>query len=237
MKKSIDIKALLILTTTFVIFAAVGTVSHEYGHILVAEFLGYETTLFYDSMTYYNEELVEKREKIYSEYKNEIEGNTDFEKKEEYRRLTKKLISNGFWITLGGPIQTIFTGLIGLIVLILRKNRYKEFGLKWIDWLAVFLSLFWLREVFNLAMSIAFELISPDGSFFSGDEVYISRGLGLWEGTIPLLLGALGILVSAYVIFRIIPQQIRLTFFVSGLLGGGLGFVLWVDILGPILLP
>lgn len=237
MKKSIDIKALLILTTTFVIFTAVGTVSHEYGHILVAEFLGYETTLFYDSMTYYNEELVEKREKIYSEYKNEIEGNTDFEKKEEYRRLTKKLISNGFWITLGGPIQTIFTGLIGLIVLILRKNRYKEFGLKWIDWLAVFLSLFWLREVFNLAMSIAFELISPDGSFFSGDEVYISRGLGLWEGTIPLLLGALGILVSAYVIFRIIPHQIRLTFLVSGLLGGGLGFVLWMDILGPILLP
>jgi hypothetical protein len=110
-------------------------------------------------------------------------------------------------------------------------------GDKWIDWLAVFLSLFWLREVFNLAMSIAFELISPDGSFFSGDEVYISRGLGLWEGTIPLLLGALGILVSAYVIFRIIPPQIRLTFFVSGLLGGGLGFVLWVDILGPILLP
>lgn len=237
MKKSIDIKALFILTTTFVIFTAVGTVSHEYGHILIAEYLGYETTLFYDSMTYYNEELVEKREKIYSEYKNEIEGNTDFEKKDEYRRLTKKLISNGFWITLGGPIQTIFTGLIGLFVLLLRKNRYKEFGLKWIDWLAVFLTLFWLREVFNLAMSIAFELISPDGSFFSGDEVYISRGLGLWEGTIPLLLGALGILVSTYVIFRIIPQQIRLTFFVSGLLGGGLGFVLWMDILGPILLP
>ncbi len=237
MKKSIDIKALLILTTTFVIFTAVGTVSHEYGHILVAEYLGYETTLFYDSMTYYNEELVKKREKIYSEYKNEIEGNTDFEKKDEYRRLTKKLISNGFWITLGGPIQTIFTGLIGLFVLILRKNQYKEFGLKWIDWLAVFLSLFWLREVFNLAISLVFELISPDGSFFSGDEVYISRGLGLWEGTIPLLLGTLGILVSAYVIFRITPPQIRLTFLVSGLLGGGLGFVLWMDVLGPILLP
>lgn len=237
MKKSIDIKALLILTTTFVIFTAVGTVSHEYGHILVAKYLGYETTLFYDSMTYDNEELLKKREKIYSKFKNEIEGNTDFEKKEEYRRLNKKLISNGFWITLGGPIQTIFTGLIGLFVLLLRKNQYKEFGLKWIDWLAVFLSLFWLREVFNLAMSIAFELIYPDGSFFSGDEVYISRGLGLWEGTIPLLLGALGILVSAYVIFRIIPPQIRLTFLVSGLLGGGLGFVLWMDILGPILLP
>ena len=39
----IDIKNLLILSLVFILFTAIGTVSHEYGHIIVAKSLGYET--------------------------------------------------------------------------------------------------------------------------------------------------------------------------------------------------
>ncbi len=205
MKITIDIKSLLVLTATFVVFTAIGTVSHEYGHIIVAKYLGYETTLHYGSMSY--------------------------DKGAEISH------SNVFWITVGGPLQTTLTGFIGLLVIFLRRNLIKEIGLRWVDWLAVFMSLFWLREVFNLLMSIAYELISPNGSYFGGDEVFISYGMDLWEGTIPILLGVMGLLISIFVIFRVVPNRLRLTFIVSGFLGGVLGFILWMYILGPKLLP
>ena len=106
-------------------------------------------------------------------------------------------------------------------------------GLKIIDWLAVFLSLFWLREFFNLAMSIGHEIISPNGTWFGGDEKNISQGFEIWSGTFPIILGLLGLLISIFVIFKIIPNKIRLTFILSGFIGGIIGFILWMNIIGP----
>ena len=45
MKTSIDIKKFLVLTLAFILFTAIGTLSHEYGHIIVAKKLGYQTKL------------------------------------------------------------------------------------------------------------------------------------------------------------------------------------------------
>lgn len=236
MKITFDIKHLIILTFAFIVFTAIGTVTHEYGHILVAKYFRYETTLHYGSMNYssaLNERLVE----IYYQNKTAIENDKYFDQKNEYENEIKNLQSNGLWITIGGPLQTILTGLIGLTILFIRKSQIKAFGLKIIDWLAVFLSLFWLREVFNLVTSIGSELISPEGSYFGGDEKYISYGLNLWEGTIPIILGLFGLIISLFVIFKIIPNRLRLTFIVSGFIGGVVGFILWMDILGPKLLP
>jgi hypothetical protein len=53
METRIDIKSLFILTIVFILFTAIGTVSHEYGHISVAKIYGYETSLHYGSMNYY----------------------------------------------------------------------------------------------------------------------------------------------------------------------------------------
>lgn len=236
MKITIDIKSLLILTFAFVLFTAIGTVSHEYGHIIVAKYFGYETTLHYGSMNY-NSELNEKLIEIYNENKTEIENNTYFDQKNEYDNGIKKLQSNGLLVTIGGPLQTTLTGTIGLIILFFRRKKIKIYGLKIIGWLAVFLSLFWLREVFNVVMSIGSEIISPNGSYFSGDEKFISYSLNLWEGTISTILGVIGLIVSLFVIFIIIPNRMRLTFILSGLLGGIIGFILWMNLLGPKLLP
>ncbi|MBZ9632637.1 hypothetical protein LB465_17805 [Salegentibacter sp. LM13S] len=236
MKITFDIKYFLILTHAFIVFTAIGTVSHEYGHILVAKYLGYETTLHYGSMNYnsdLNEELVE----IYIQNETAIENDGYFDKKNEYENGIKKLQSNGLWITIGGPLQTILTGLIGLTILLIRKSQIRAFGLKIIDWLAIFLSLFWLREVFNLVTSVGSEITSPVGSYFGGDEKFISFGLNLWEGTIPIILGFFGLLISLFVIFKIIPNRLRLTFILSGLIGGIIGFILWMDIIGPKILP
>ena len=205
MNISINIKSLLILTFVFILFTTIGTVSHEYGHIIVAKALGYETTLHYGSMN----------------YDSGIE----------------KLKSNGLLVTIGGPFQTILTGTIGLLILLWRRKLIYQNGLKVLDWLAVFLSLFWLREVFNLVMSLSGEVISPNGTWFSGDELYISQGLNLWSGTVSIILGTIGMTVTIYVIFKIIPKKIRPTFIISGLIGGIVGFILWMNIIGPKILP
>lgn len=234
---TISIRPLFILTFSFILFTAVGTVSHEYGHIMVARSLGYTTSLHYGSMNYENSQLNDELENIYNEYQTEIQNGSDFEKKAEYESGIAKLRSDDLLVSLGGPLQTTLTGTIGLLILIWRRKKIHLNGLKTGDWLAVFLALFWLREVFNLLMSITRELISPDGTWFGGDELHISQGLNLWPGTIPIIMGVLGMAISIYVVFVIVPKNLRLTLIISGLMGGINGFALWMNGIGPVLLP
>ena len=232
----VDYKKLLFLTIAFVVFTPIGTITHEYGHILAAKYLGYETTLHYGSMNYKNSQLSLRLKEIYELNKEAINNNQYFRDIEEYNDLIVNRKQDILWVRLGGPLQTIITGVIGLLVLYYRQTRLKG-SFSFIDWLAVFLSLFWLREVFNLFMSITIELIKPNGSFFGGDEKKISELLELWPGTLSISLGLIGILISIYIIFKVIPYKLRFTFILSGLLGGVIGFVLWVKIFGPTLLP
>jgi len=250
MKISIDIKHLIFISLGFVLFTIIGTVSHEYGHIIVAKSLGYETTLRYVSMSYYPKGYSDDKDVKafknltkdyvgieYDSWPKEIK-----EKAKEYNNILEKRYwneksNNGLFITIGGPLQTTLTGTIGLLILIWRRKSIYKNGMKTLDWLVVFLSLFWLREVFNLVTSIGGELISSNGIWFGGDELHISQELNLWSGTIPIILATLGIAIAIYVIFKIIPKKIRLTFILSGIIGGIMGFILWMNIIGPKILP
>jgi len=250
MKIKIDIKYLKFITLGFILFTVIGTISHEFGHIIVAKSLGYETTLHYGSMNSYPKGYLDDKDVIafrsltkdyvnleYESWPKEVQ-----EKAEEYNNILQKRYWNeksnsGLLVTIGGPFQTILTGTFGLLILIWRRKYIYKNGLKALDWLAVFLSLFWLREIFNLVTSVGGELISPNGNWFGGDELHISQGLNLWTGTIPLILATIGTVIAIYVVFRIIPKKIRLTFILSGFIGGILGFILWMNIIGPKILP
>ena len=70
-----------------------------------------------------------------------------------------------------------------------------------------------------------------------GDELKLASHLGLPEGSIVVATGILGGLIAAYVIITFIPQKKILPFCVSGFLGGISGFVLWLKVLGPIVMP
>lgn len=94
-----------------------------------------------------------------------------------------------------------------------------------------------LRNVFNLVMSFVSEVISPNGSYFGGDEYRISEILNLWIGTVSVVLGFVGLVVSLFIVFWVVPKKIRPTFILSGLIGGTLGFVLWMNVVGPKLIP
>jgi hypothetical protein len=250
MKISIDIKHLIFLTLGFVIFTIIGTVSHEYGHIAIAKSLGYETTLHYGSMNSYLKGYLNDKDVIvfknltkeYVDVKYEFWPKEIKEKAEEYndileRRYWNEKSNDGLFITIGGPLQTTLTGTIGLLILIWRRKIIYKNGMRTLDWLVVFLSLFWLREIFNLVTSIGGELISPNGNWFGGDELHISQELNLWSGAIPIILATLGIAVTICVVFKIIPEKIRLTFILSGIIGGITGFILWMNIIGPKILP
>ena len=195
-------KYFFILSLCFILYVPIGTLCHEYGHILVANFLGYNTILHYNSI-----DTIQKEEGFHS-----------------------------FLITLAGPLQTIITGSIGFLIIFFRRKK-KTDSLNLYDWFYIFLSLFWLRQIFNLIISFLSELNSPNGSFFGGDEPWISEYLGLGKGFFSIFLGFIGLYVLFYIYFRIIPKNNRYTFIMSGFFGGSLGYFLWMKIIGPYILP
>ncbi|MFK8057984.1 MAG: hypothetical protein AB8F78_17790 [Saprospiraceae bacterium] len=233
----IDIQHLIFIALGFVLFTIIGTVSHECGHLVAAKALGYKATLHYGSMDSSNPDLREKVSDIYRQRKIATENKQPIDQNPEHEKTLEKYNSDKLLITLGGPLQTILTGMLGLSFLLFRRRKTHWKQLALVDWLAVFLSLFWLREVFNLAISILGEIISPNGSYFGGDEKRISDLLGLWSGTVPWVSSITGVAICAFVVFKVVPEQLRVTFILGAAIGGVSGFMLWMYLLGPILLP
>ena len=162
MKITIDIKHFLILTAVFILFTVIGTLSHKYGHIAVAKSLGYETKLHYGSMSYYPEGYLNDPDFDAVNALTKDYVNTEYdaipleikEKADEYyeilrMRYSRKENNDSLLIRIGGPLQTILTGVIGLMILIIRRKSIRMNGLKLLDFLAVFLGLFLVKRDFQ----------------------------------------------------------------------------------------
>jgi hypothetical protein len=251
-----NLKFSISIVIAFIVFTIIGTLSHEFGHIAVAKCFGFETTLHYGSMEYFKKGKNEfKKDKlfkelitIYDEFSNEISHNLEYEKKERFLEL-QNILDNKypdiakepsreeeikrFFITLGGPIQTLLTSFFGLFVLGFRDSKNKV-SFQFLDWFAVFLSLFALREVFNFVTAIIKYIIFSKSDFY-GDEFEISRYLEYNQWLIPVLTFILGLSISLYVIYKIIPFKYRFPFVISGFVGGCLGFAIWFGFLGRLL--
>lgn len=231
----------------FIFFTVIGTLTHELGHIAVANFFGYETSLHYGYMKYDYKAIKEdpiylEHQVILKEHRVDLINKIDFPAKTRYLELLDLLKEKyprpkpySFWITLGGPAQTILTSIIGLLILFYRKSKDKpHFVLT--DWLGVFLALFILREVFNWIFAMI-KLLFYGKTKFNGDEFQLSEMLGLPSWTIPTIALIPGVIISLYVIFKVIPLKYRFSFISAGLVGGILGFLIWLEWLGPQLMP
>ena len=194
-----DKKLFTYLSLTFILMTVIGTVSHEYGHYLSAKILGFNSRVNY-GMTI-------------------IEGNQN------------NLISpkERFIITLGGPLQTILTGTLGVALLYLsRKSFYQIEKLSLLQWCYIFTSLFWLRQVSNMFTWVLFYFIN--GKFgVRGDEVKMARYLELPKWSFVLTTALIGVFVLWTVVFKFIPKKNRITFIISGLVGGVSGYILWLE--------
>lgn len=244
------IKFSLYVVLAFIVFTVVGTLTHELGHIAVAKYFGYKTYLSYGSMYYvsygYEDDIDTKElKKLNKDYLDKgvlIPEDLD-DKSLKYNNSLNEKIQHKFpenkrhslLISIGGPAQTILTCFIGLLILFIRKSK-ERLVFQVSDWLGVFLSLFILREVFNTVMA-TFTVLFSESSQFYGDEFRISRLLGLNQWVIPILTLIIGLAISTYIIFKVIPLQQRFSFIISGLIGGVLGFLIWFGFLGQLVFP
>lgn len=203
----VDFRLFTYLAIVFIFTTALGTVLHEYGHFIVAEFLGITAQVHY--------------------------GFTSFVFDENYRNLSKW---DQFLITVGGPLQTISTGILGLILLhTSRKNSQTQF-LNFKSWIYVFMSLFWLRQSANFIMWMI-EYFLTNQISTNSDEVKLAAYLNMPLWFFTALGGIVGFAVALFVIFKYVPISQRFTFIVSGFVGGLLGYIIWLESLGKILMP
>lgn len=232
-----NIKLFVFLSLAFIISTVVGTISHEYGHYAVAKYLGHSATVSYGYTNWNDKATDQFMDSTYLNYSKEIELQLDFPEKNKFYLIRQQQIKDGFWITFGGPFQTMFTGTLGfLFVFYQRKKIQNANTLSFSQWIIIFLSLFWLRQLANLVTWVA-------GYFFkgrfplNGDEIGLAIHLGLPMGSISIItaLIALGLLI--FIIFKILPVNIRVTFILAGLVGGIFGYFFWLSWMGPILLP
>ncbi len=201
----LDMRLFIWLFLSFICATVMGTLTHELGHYVVAEFLGYDADFHYGATGI---------------VKGPVNGKP----------------SDGFWITSGGPIQTMLTGSIGLLlILICRKSFSLSIALSGWQWFLVFIALFWLRQTANLWTWIGGYLLR--GNFSGrGDEILLAKYLGLSNWLILTFTGLIGWTVLTIITFKVVPVKQRLTFLVSGLLGGIVGYILWLDVLGKVII-
>lgn len=243
-------RLLIGLLAGFISFTIAGTLSHEAGHFVVAKYCGFDASIHYgytsfDQMpTAFKQtddtiralhdkyKLVRKRGRHYI-----LSDSIDFPEKRQYEALIRRQQQTLFLIDLGGPLQTMLTGTAGFVLLTSNRRWWaKKKELAKLVWVIVFATLFWLRQSFNLAMATYGALVG--GSWPSQmDETKLAIHLHLWPATISLVTGLTGLSVLAFVTLRVIPAKQRLTFIVSGLVGGSFGFWFWLIWLGPIVMP
>ncbi len=202
----IDIKLFIYLVVGFIVATIVGTLSHEIGHWVTAKLLGYNAGFNYATM------WLEDSEKEVTQFNRNL-------------------------IIAGGPIQTMLTGTIGL--LLLYRNRISILSaekLSFGQWIPVFLSLFWLRQLANLATWLAGYFLNGEFSR-SGDEFMLGRIFDFPGWIILASTAMLAVIISLIVISKFIPITQRFTFILAGLIGGILGYYIWLESLGELIFP
>ncbi len=237
MTKTVDIKLSLFLVIGFILFTAVGTVTHELGHYSFAKLLGHDASINYAYTQWDDKERSNYLDSVEARYSNEISNGINYPQKQQYETMLAKEKHDGFIIALGGPLQTMLTGTIGFLILYWNRKKYLTSAqLNFTQWLIIFISLFWLREAFNFMQGILKYMLTghfPD----SNDEARLATSLNMHELSFSLPAAIIGTTILAIVIFKYIPINQRLTFMISGFIGGLLGFYLWLLKFGPILMP
>jgi hypothetical protein len=142
--------------------------------------------------------------------------------------------SQKVWFTLAGPLQTMLTGTIGFIFLNSLPKPTSRLSLG--QWTLVFVTLFWLRQSANFVVGIGTYLLTGKKAE-NGDEIRLSYYLNWPEWSIVSVTGLVGFIVLAFVLFKFIPKSLRLTFILSGLIGGISGYILWLVYFGKLIMP
>ncbi len=203
----IRIKLFAFLFLGFIVATIIGTISHEFGHYLVAKYWGFKSQIHYG-------------------YTSWSTGNV-FENPYHIRHILS--------IALGGPVSTMLTSMVGLVFIFISGSKHKDdLSLSFLQWIYIFLALFSLRFCANLFIWLV-GITRPIPSEI--DEIRIAMYLGWPHLILMILTACIGVCILAIVFFKFIPRRQRLSFLLAGIVGGPAGFVLWLKWLGPLILP
>jgi hypothetical protein len=145
--------------------------------------------------------------------------------------------SDRFWIILGGPLETMLTGSLGLAMILISRERFQTSQkLSFSKWVLIFIALFWLRQLCNFFFGMV-GLIKNGRFPTKGDEQKLDRYFHLPGGTCITISAIFATAILILVIFNFIPKQQRLTFVLSGNVGGLAGYYLWLHSFGKIVMP
>lgn len=228
---SIQPKLLLHLIAAFFLFTIIGTLSHEAGHWLAIREYAKPGSAHIDYRSFSWEDKDGLSDTIIAFDYNAHSP----QEQREYENLFKKYVNRQVRCSAGGPLLTIITGLIGVILLIVsKKTTLKIQPLSNRRWLYVFLALFWLRPVYIL---LAWILMLFTGGRSGSDEIQIAAFLGIPSWITIVTAGLAGTAVVLYVFFRHIPQTIRPTFLLAAVTGCPVSYIMWFYIIGPRVMP
>lgn len=234
MKFQFNLQLYLYLTLGFIIATVAGTQTHEWGHYFAARYFGFDTNLHYASVTYdkVSEQVV--IEAFYNKNKDKILAKETSPEKEHFVKWYQDIKNKYFLITIAGPLQTIVTGTLGLILLLYQRKKIIQKGLQFYEWIVVFLTFFWSRQLGILIQKVVYYVIEHRGR---GDEEKIARYLNINQWVPALTTGIIAFAILFYVVFRILPAKQRFTFLIAGASGCFLGAIIWFGFLGPVILP
>ncbi|MFD2603822.1 hypothetical protein [Flavobacterium suzhouense] len=241
---SFNLKLFFYLAIAFILCTAIGTVSHEAGHCAAAKYYGRNPELHYAYMYPGEPSWSITLREAYKKDKDKIKSDIASPEKEAYFKLRENISktykqqrkTEDFFITFGGPLQTMLTGMLGFTILFLRRKKiFERSYLTLLEWFAVFLSYFWARQVFNFIFSI--DQTFSGRKYFMADEPRLSQSLNLPPWAFGMVTCILGGAVLSWVTFKAIPLNQRLSFILSGIIGCAIGYIGWLDWLGPKLLP
>ena len=228
----------LYLFAGFILAVVAGVMSHEFGHWIAARYLGFSGQHLAYNYTNYGtpDDHWRQRDSLLVQYHKEMTSTAGHPAKDDYLKLVSARERDRFLLTAGGPLQTMLAGTLGVILLLVYRRKFAVANeLSFPQWLIVFLSLFWLREVFDVVVAIIRK--GAGHAWMEGDEFRMARALEWPTWSIFAITSVISLLVLWRVVFRYVPAKQRLTFLVAGFTGGLTGAYLWLVLLGPKLMP
>ncbi len=161
----------------FIIISYFGYLSHEFGHWIVAEVIGFDPKLHYNFTSTNCGCKIMTNENVH------------------YLTLHK---NSHLLILIGGVFSTISLGTIGLILTILHSNKKR-----WQLYFYISLSFFWIREIISAIKILYIYLFDNDSSLFLSDELQISSVLNVNLLFFSVILGFVGVLICFYTLTKI----------------------------------
>ena len=221
-------------TTVFVV--PVTVLEHEGGHILAAKILGYETRLHYARMDAFGTPVADQWNKFMLEHAKEIVDGVPFENDQRFEELDRQFFWDNYLITLGGPITSVLTGMVGFFILIYRQKRNSCWSVS--NWIGLFLSIFLTRYLYMFFHRLPQYWLTGDKvTYYTRDEVWLAYRMGLPTWMFFISAGLIAFAICWYIFFRIIGKDIRPPIFWGSLIGTGTSYILWIHWIGPIILP